>query len=168
MDEFRAEAEALLRVRRFGILSTHSEAAPGYPFGSLASYAVDDQGRPVFLFSGLALHTQNAAADPRVSLTVFDAAAEERPQTAPRVTVIGDLAPVPQDEDAAARALYLERHPEAKELQPIRGLRSLPLHRPRYLFRRRLRPRRLGLPRGVTAADRRLRPCLNAGLPLTA
>ena len=114
MDEFRAEAEALLRVRRFGILSTHSEAAPGYPFGSLASYAVDDQGRPVFLFSGLALHTQNAAADPRVSLTVFDAAAEERPQTAPRVTVIGDLVPVPQDEDAAARALYLERHPEAR------------------------------------------------------
>src|ERR1035437_9278192 len=43
MDEFRAEAEALLRVRRFGILSTHSEAALGYPFGSLASYAVDDE-----------------------------------------------------------------------------------------------------------------------------
>jgi hypothetical protein len=113
MDEFRAEAEALLRVRRFGMLSTHSEAAPGYHFGSLASYAVDDQGRPVFLFSGLALHTQNAAANPRVSLTVFDAAAEERAQTAPRVTVIGDLAPIPQDESAAARALYLERHREA-------------------------------------------------------
>ena len=115
MDEFRAEAEALLRLRRFGILSTHSEAAPGYPFGSLASYAVDDKGRPVFLFSSLALHTQNAAANPRVSLTVFDPAAEERPQTAPRVTVVGDMAPVPQDEVAAARALYLERHPEAED-----------------------------------------------------
>lgn len=114
-NDFRDEAEALLRARRFGILSTHSEAALGYPFGSLASYAVDDEARPVFLFSGLALHTQNAAADPRVSLTVFDAAAEERPQTAPRVTVIGDIATVPQDEDAATRALYLERHPEAKD-----------------------------------------------------
>ena len=36
-------------------------------------------------------------------------------QTAPRVTVIGDLAPVPRDEDAAARALYLEQQPEAKD-----------------------------------------------------
>ncbi len=114
MDEFRTEAEALLRGRRFGILSTHSVDAPGYPFGSLASYALDDQGRPVFLFSGLALHTQNAAADPRVSLTVIDTAAEERPQTTARVTVIGDLAAVPEDEDEAARALYLQRHPEAK------------------------------------------------------
>jgi putative heme iron utilization protein len=114
MDEFRDEAQALLRDRRFGTLSTHSEAVFGYPFGSLASYAVDDEGRPVFLFSSLALHTQNAVADPRVSLTVFDAAAEERPQTAPRVTVIGDLAPVSRDEDAGARALYLKRHPEAE------------------------------------------------------
>ena len=115
MDEFRAEAEALLRLRRFGILSTHSEAAPGYPFRLARELRGGCKGRPVFLFSGLALHTQNAAANPRVSLTVFDAAAEERPQTAPRVTGIGDIAPVPQDEDAAARALYLERHPEAKD-----------------------------------------------------
>ncbi|MBI4890404.1 MAG: pyridoxamine 5'-phosphate oxidase family protein [Acidobacteria bacterium] len=114
MDEIRTDAEALLRSRRFGVLSTHSEDAPGYPFGSLASYAVDELGRPVFLFSGLAEHTQNAAADPRVSLTAIDAAAEDRPQTAPRVTVIGDLAPVPEEEEDAARALYLQRHPEAK------------------------------------------------------
>jgi heme iron utilization protein len=114
MDELRAGAEALLRGRRYGLLSTMSAAVPGYPFGSLASYAVDPEGRPVFLFSELALHTQNAAADPGVSLTVFDPSVEERPQTAARVTVIGDLAPVPEEEDAAARALYLERHPEAK------------------------------------------------------
>jgi heme iron utilization protein len=113
-DELRADADALLRARRHGILSTMSEAVPGYPFGSLASYAVDADGRPVFLFSGLALHTQNAAADPCVSLTVVDESAEERPQTAARVTVVGDLVPVPEEEDAAARALYLERHPEAK------------------------------------------------------
>jgi putative heme iron utilization protein len=114
MNESRAEADELLRARRFGILSTMSEAIPGYPFGSLVSYAVDAEGRPLLLLSGLALHTQNAAADPRVSLTVFDPSAEERPQTAPRVTVVGDLAPVPEDEDEAARATYLERHPEAK------------------------------------------------------
>jgi putative heme iron utilization protein len=98
MNEFRAEADELLRARRFGILSTMSEAIPGYPFGSLVSYAVDAEGRPLLLLSGLALHTQNAAADPRVSLTVFDPSAEERPE----------------DEDEAARATYLERHPEAK------------------------------------------------------
>ena len=114
MDELRAGAEALLKSRRFGILSTLSEAVPGYPFGSLASYAIDSEGRPVFLLSDLALHTRNAAADPRVSLTVFDPSAEDRPQTAGRVTVVGDLVPVGADDDAALRAVYLERHPEAK------------------------------------------------------
>jgi len=114
MNELRAEAETLLRARRFGILSTMSEAVAGYPFGSLVSYALDGEGRPLLLLSGLALHTQNATADPRVSLTVFDPSAEERPQTAPRATVIGDLAPVAEAEDEAARAVYLARHPEAK------------------------------------------------------
>lgn len=114
MSEFRDEAEKLLRARKFGILSTLSQAVPGYPFGSLVSYAVDAEGQPILLLSGLALHTVNAAADPSVSLTVFDPSAEERPQTAPRVTIIGDLTSSPREQDEELRRLYLERHPEAK------------------------------------------------------
>ena len=64
-------ARALLLEGRAGVLSTHSAAVPGYPFGSVTPYCLDRAGRPVLLISSLAQHTKNIAGDPRVSLTVL-------------------------------------------------------------------------------------------------
>ena len=40
-------------------LSTLSRKHPGFPFGSLMPYALDPTGRPLFLISNMAMHTQN-------------------------------------------------------------------------------------------------------------
>jgi hypothetical protein len=49
----------LIQLGRIGTLSTHSRKQPGFPFGSVMPYAPDEQGRPVFLISSMAMHTQN-------------------------------------------------------------------------------------------------------------
>jgi putative heme iron utilization protein len=44
-------------------LSTVSRKHPGFPFGSLMPFALDSAGRPIFLISNMAMHTQNLKAD---------------------------------------------------------------------------------------------------------
>jgi putative heme iron utilization protein len=110
---FATRARALVERARTGTLSTHSQQRPGYPFGSVAPYAPDERGRPVFLISGLALHTRNLEADPRASLLVTPAEPAEDPLAAPRVTLLGEARRLSAEEAVPDRARYLERHPGA-------------------------------------------------------
>src|SRR5215468_5437086 len=110
---FAARARALVQAARVGALATHSRQRPGYPFGSVTPYAPDEQGRPVFLISGLALHTKNLEADPRASLLVTPPEPVNDPLAAPRVTVLGEAQRLAPAEAAADRARYLARHPSA-------------------------------------------------------
>ena len=47
--------ELLLKEYR-GVLSTHSKSMPGFPFGSVVPYCLDEQGRPLILISRIAQH----------------------------------------------------------------------------------------------------------------
>jgi putative heme iron utilization protein len=67
---YAERARTLLHVARFGTLASVSRKHPGHPFASLMPYAIDPCGRPLFLVSSMAMHTQNVAADPRASLFV--------------------------------------------------------------------------------------------------
>src|SRR5579863_8467393 len=67
---FAERARTLLHVGRVGSLSTLSLKQPGFPFGSVMPYGLDNRGRPIFLVSTMAMHTQNLQADPRASLLV--------------------------------------------------------------------------------------------------
>src|ERR1039457_4399572 len=69
---FADRARTLMHSGRIGCLSTLSRKQPGFPFGSLMPYALDAQGRPIFLISTMAMHTQNLQADPRASLFVSE------------------------------------------------------------------------------------------------
>lgn len=95
-------------------LSTMSKKHAGFPFGSLMPYALDAEGRPLFLISNMAMHTQNLKADPRASLFVTQAATDGDPLGAARTTLIGTAEAVPQDELAAAREVYLAAHETSK------------------------------------------------------
>ena len=55
---------------RVGSLSTLSRKQAGFPFGSVMPYGLDDHGRPLFLISTMAMHTQNLQADRGASLLV--------------------------------------------------------------------------------------------------
>ncbi len=110
---YAERARTLLQQVSTGVLSTASRRHSGHPFGSLMPYAIDDSGRPLFLISTLAMHTQNLAADPRSSLFVAESSAAEDPLAVGRVTVMGNAARVPASDLPAVRSRYLERHANA-------------------------------------------------------
>ncbi len=76
-------------------------------------YGLDEQGRPVFLISTMAMHTQNLLGDPRASLLVTPPESRTDPLGAARVTLMGSATRVPDGDVAQVRALYLARHPNA-------------------------------------------------------
>jgi putative heme iron utilization protein len=111
---FAERARTLVHVGRIGSLSTLSLKQPGFPFGSVMPYGLDERGRPIFLVSTMAMHTQNLKADPRASLLVTQPDASGDPLGASRVSLLGQVTRVPEDEVAEARRLYLARYPNSR------------------------------------------------------
>ena len=111
---FAERVRTLVYLGRVGSLSTLSRKQPGFPFGSVMPYGLDGQGRPVFLISTMAMHTQNLKADPRASLLVTQESADGDPLGASRVTLVGNVVPVLDADKAAAREAYLARHANSK------------------------------------------------------
>lgn len=111
---YAERARTLMHVSRIGTLSTHSHKQPGYPFGSVMPYGLDDRGRPIFLVSTMAMHTQNLHADPRASLLVTQPDASGDPLGASRVTLMGKVESVPSTDVAEARKLYLARYANSR------------------------------------------------------
>ena len=95
-------------------LSTISRTHQGFPFGSLMPFALDSSGRPLFLISKMAMHTQNLKADPRCSLFVGQVATDGDALGAARATLIGTAEPVPQGDIADVREKYLARHENSR------------------------------------------------------
>jgi putative heme iron utilization protein len=104
-------ARTLVFLGRIGSLSTHSQRFPGFPFGSMMPYAADDQGRPVFFISSMAMHTQNLRQDQRASLLITQPDVSGDPLGAARLTLLGQVNDVPAEE---VRELYLSRYENAK------------------------------------------------------
>jgi heme iron utilization protein len=111
---FAERARTLVHLGRIGSLSTLSRKQPGFPFGSVMPYGLDDRGRPIFLISTMAMHTQNLQADPRASLLVTQGDAGGDPLGASRITLVGNALPLPKSEVPAARQLYLQRYDNSK------------------------------------------------------
>ena len=111
---FAERARTLMYMGRTGTLSTLSRKQPGFPFGSVMPYGLDERGRPVLLISTMAMHTQNLKADSRASLLVTQPGAGDDPLGASRVTLLGNVLPMPSAEVSEARKLYLERHANSK------------------------------------------------------
>lgn len=106
-------ARTLIHLGRIGSLATHSRKQPGFPFGSVMPYGPDERGRPVFLISSMAMHTQNLKADARASLLVTQAGGDD-PLGAARVTLMGEVLAVPEAEIAPVREMYLARYENAR------------------------------------------------------
>ena len=111
---FAERARTLMYLGRTGSLSTMSRKQPGFPFGSVMPYGLDNLGRPIFLISTMAMHTQNLQADPRASLLAMQPDASGDPLGASRVTLVGNVSLVPEAEVAEARELYLARYANSK------------------------------------------------------
>src|SRR5438034_3987948 len=111
---FAERARTLMYLGRIGSLSTLSRKQPGFPFGSVMPYGLDGHGRPIFLISTMAMHTQNLQADACASLLVTQDDSGGDPLGASRVTLVGNVLPLPEWEVAEARELYLARYSNSK------------------------------------------------------
>ena len=111
---YAERARTLVHVGRAGTLATLSRRHPGHPFASIMPFAVDPAGRPVLLISTMAMHTQNLQSDARASLLVAQPDWAGDPLAAGRVTLMGEARAIPDSERAAARAIYLARHENAR------------------------------------------------------
>src|ERR1700691_2799290 len=111
---FAERSRTLVYLGRVGSLSTLSRKQIGFPFGSVMPYGLDDHANPVFLISTMAMHTQNVRADPRSSLLVTQPDTIGDPLGASRVTLLGNILPVPVSEVTEARKLYLARYANSK------------------------------------------------------
>src|SRR5947209_12657097 len=114
---FAERARTLMYLGRIGSLSTLSRKQPGFPFGSVMPYGLDDIGHPVFLISTMAMHTQNLQADARASLLVTQDDSGGDPLGASRVTLVGNVLPLPESEVAEARERSEEHTSELQSRQ---------------------------------------------------
>ena len=104
------EARRLVRAAASATLATQ---AAGQPFASLVTPATAGDLSVLLLLSSLSEHTRQLRAEPRCALLFQGQAAEANPQTAPRVTLTGLAAPVPEAEVPALKARFLAKHPYA-------------------------------------------------------
>lgn len=111
---YAERVRTLFSLASIGTLSTLSRKQPGFPFGSLMPFALDPQGRPIFLISNMAMHTQNLKAEPRCSLFVAQSNADGDPLGAARATLVGLAEPVPADDLPAVREIYLAAHENSR------------------------------------------------------
>jgi putative heme iron utilization protein len=116
IDKVRGARELFLR-NSFGVLSTISIDVPGYPFGSVTPYCVDQNGQPIIYISHIAQHTRNIMADQRVSLTVVEEDMDsDDVQARGRVTCIANAKQVDESaEDAAVSARYFRYFPSSRQ-----------------------------------------------------
>jgi len=105
----RTAAKTLMREARSGALATLM-ANSGDPYCSLVNVATAADGSPLLLISGLAVHTKNILADPRVSL-MLDERKEGDPLQGARVMLMGKAE---RTESQDARRRYLAHQPEAE------------------------------------------------------
>lgn len=110
---YAERVRTLLETESLGTLATHSAKHPGFPFASVMPFALAGNGSPLFLISGMAMHTQNLLADPRVSLLVMQSGGDNDPLGSPRATLLGTARRLDSPDDAT-KAAYLARHPSAQ------------------------------------------------------
>ncbi len=99
---------------RSATLATIARDPDGYPYGSLVTFAADATGRPIFLLSRLAEHTQNLLHCPDGSLLIIEPIERStQPLSVSRVTLLGPCRAIPESERTDARTIFLAAHADA-------------------------------------------------------
>ncbi len=110
---YAERARTLVYLGRVGTLSTISKRHPGWPFGSVMPYGLDEQGCPTFLISTMAMHTQNLLREARASLLVTESGVEKDPLGAGRVTLMGQVRKPNADALDSVKERYIASYPNA-------------------------------------------------------
>ena len=109
MSENGKLARAALERGRYGSLAV-IEPRGGGPYVSLVNYACNEKGRPIFLFSSLARHTQCLLKDQRASLLIAEIPSEGDALEGLRASFSGTMTPATATD---VKSMYISKHPYA-------------------------------------------------------
>lgn len=111
-------ARTIANTCNTGTLCTTSskEDIEGIPFGSYVDYILNEQGWPIVLLNNMAVHSQNIEHSKKVSLYIQLPTMPYTQTLAAisRVTILGNIEPVPQDEQNAMKFAFLLIHPHTE------------------------------------------------------
>jgi heme iron utilization protein len=105
-------ARNLLRTVTTASLAT-LDPVSGYPYTTVTNLAVEADGTPYFFVAWVALHARNLDADNRVSMTLAPLESRDVLVT-PRLTLVGRVERVPEEDITVAERRYLARYPKSK------------------------------------------------------
>ncbi|MBE9604769.1 pyridoxamine 5'-phosphate oxidase family protein [Acetobacteraceae bacterium H6797] len=109
-EEAIVEARRLVRAAKSGALATIAE---GQPFVSLVTACPAPDLSPLLWLSSLSAHSRHLKAEPRCSLMLEGRQDGPNPQKRPRVTLLGEVSPVPEAQVVEFKQRFLARHPYA-------------------------------------------------------
>jgi len=119
--DYTKEARDFVTMNKNAILSTTSVDKPGYPFGSIVPYDIDNQARIIIQVADISQHYKNLSVDHRGSIIVTDPFGSHDPQAHARATVLADFSAVPSDEFEEVGWSYKGRFPESLERERAHG-----------------------------------------------
>ena len=106
------DARQLMLSELSGVLSTHSLNMPGYPFGSVLPFCLDENGFPVIQVAQISQHTRNMEADPKVSLIICESGVNDV-LTGKRLTLVGEAEKIEDANEIAE--LYYQFFPQGRD-----------------------------------------------------
>ena len=113
--KYELDAVHLYRTTNAAILSTMSNKYEGYPFGSFITY-VSDRNRTLFMYtSDIAQHTKNLKSNPKACVTLFRLDTDYDKQNSSRLTLMGDLKTVSNEELDDCQDRFIKFLPESKK-----------------------------------------------------
>ena len=115
LNEHDNEAINLLRSNNSGILSTISKKYSGYPFGSFVTYATGRSRIIYFYFSDLAQHTKNLNFKSESCLTISETRKNDDKQNSKRLTLMGDLKLVEEQNIKDCKKIFFSILPESEK-----------------------------------------------------
>ena len=112
--EYNHHSINLLRTSKSGILSTISKSCDDYPFGSFVTF-VSGRSRSIYLYlSTIAEHTKNIHHTSKSCLTIFKNKNNSDIQDSERLSLIGDLVLVSDEEIEFCKDRFFSFYPESK------------------------------------------------------
>ena len=119
--QYELDAVALFRSSDTAVLSTLSKSSDNYPFGSFVTFASNGNRELLVYASDIAEHTKNILNDSRACATIFSVANQSDKQAGARLSLIGDLTRVDDNEVGAYQARFLKFLPASETYSRIHG-----------------------------------------------
>tara|TARA_B100001287_G_scaffold275012_1_gene281644 strand:- start:1026 stop:1748 length:723 start_codon:yes stop_codon:yes gene_type:complete len=122
MKKFDQKAVSLFRNSKSGVLSTISKDNKDYPFGSFVTFASFINRIPIFYLSDIAQHTKNLKYKPHGCLTIVNSSSKEKDkQNNERLSLMGDLVKIKENEKKIIKEKFYALRPESKNYEKFHG-----------------------------------------------